>query len=85
MVKTGRYELHRRSSYEEVIGHFVTVFGYMYLAEEDNFVLMFTDSDDYLNQMRNFKVLWNDNTDPWDIQGVYSGWYLEYVVSLDTD
>ena len=48
----------------------MTVFGYMYLAEEDNFVLMFTDSDDYLNQMRNFKVLWNDNTDRWDIQGL---------------
>ena len=67
------------------VGHFVTVFGYMYLAAEDNFVLMFTDSDDYLDQMRNFKVLWNDDTDRWDIQGVYSGWYLEYVVSLDSD
>ena len=67
------------------IGHFVTVFGYMYLTEEDNFVLMFTDSDDHLNQMRNFKVVWNDGADRWEIQGVYSDWYLEYVVSLDTD
>ena len=66
------------------IGHFVTVFGYMYLAAQDSFVLMFTDSDDYLNQMRNFKVVWNDTTDRWEIEGVYSGWYLEYVISLDS-
>jgi hypothetical protein len=45
---------------------------------------MFTDSDDYLNQMRNFKVVWNDSTDRWEIEGVYSGWYLEYVISLDS-
>ena len=65
------------------VGHFLTVFGYMYLEEEDNFVLMFTDSDDYLDQMRNFKVVWNDYADRWEIQGIYGGWYLEYVISLD--
>ncbi len=65
--------------------HFANQPGYMYLEEDDNFVLMFTDSDDYLDQMRNFKTVWNDDTDRWEIQGVYGGWYLEYVVSLDID
>ena len=69
----------------KAIGHFVTVFGYMYLAAEDNFILLFTDSDDHLHQMRNFKALWNDAADRWDIQGLYEGWYLEYVISLNTD
>lgn len=67
------------------IGHFITVFGYMYFTTEDNFILLFTDSDDHLHQMRNFKVLWNDATDRWETQGLYEGWHLQYVISLDTD
>ena len=34
------------------IGHFLTIYGYRYLAVEDNFILYFTDSDDGLHQMR---------------------------------
>jgi hypothetical protein len=67
----------------QAIGHYVTVFGYMYFADEDNFILMFTDSDDRLHQLRNFKVLWNEAADRWEIQGLYERWYLEYVISLD--
>jgi hypothetical protein len=69
----------------QAVGHFVTVFGYMYFTEKDNFILMFTDSDDYFHQIRNFRVLWNDAADRWEIQGLYNGWYLEYVISLNTD
>lgn len=69
----------------QAVGHFVTVFGYMYFAAEDNFILFFTDSDDHLHQMRNFKVLWNDTTDRWEIQGLYEDWYLAYVISLSID
>ncbi|MHC4708301.1 MAG: hypothetical protein ACYS8I_14580, partial [Planctomycetota bacterium] len=67
------------------VGHFVTVFGYMYFTEQDNFILIFTDSDDHLHQLRNFRVLWNDVADRWEIQGLYEGWYLEYVIALNSD
>ena len=55
------------------IGHFLTVYGYRYLADEDNFILYFTDSDDGLHQMRQFKVEWNDDNNRWEIQYLYRG------------
>jgi hypothetical protein len=64
------------------IGHFLTVYGYQYFLQEDNFGLYFTDSDDYLHRMRYLKLEWNDDANRWDSQGLYSGWYLEYVISL---
>jgi len=64
------------------VGHFLTVYGYKYFSQEDNFALYFVDSDDYLHQMRYLKMEWNDVTDRWEAHSLYSGWYLEYVISL---
>ena len=64
------------------IGHFLTIYGYQYFQQEDNFALYFVDSDDYQHQMRYLKMVWNDATHRWESHGLYSGWYLEYVVSL---
>jgi len=64
------------------IGHFLTIYGYQYFQQEDNFALYFVDSDDYQHQMRYLKMEWNDATRRWESHGLYSGWYLEYVVSL---
>jgi hypothetical protein len=67
---------------DQDIGHFLTVHGYKYYSQEDNFMLYFTDSDDHLHQMRQLKAEWNDANDRWEARGAYSGWYLEYVISL---
>ena len=64
------------------IGHFLTVYGYRYLADEDNFILYFTDSDDGLHQMRQIKVEWNDADNRWEIQNLYRDYYLVYTISL---
>ena len=64
------------------IGHFLTIYGYRYLAVEDNFILYFTDSDDGLHQMRQFKVEWNDADNRWEIQNLYRDYYLVYALSL---
>jgi len=64
------------------IGHFLTVYGYRYLADEDNFILYFTDSDDDLHQMRQFKVEWHDANNRWEIQYLYRDYYLVYTISL---
>ena len=64
------------------IGHFLTVYGYRYLAVEDNFILYFTDSDDGLHQMRQFKVEWNDADNRWEIQYLYRDYFLVYALSL---
>jgi hypothetical protein len=64
------------------IGHFLTVYGYQYFPQEDNFALYYADSDDYRHRMNYLKMVWNDASDRWDSQNLYSGWYLEYVVSL---
>jgi hypothetical protein len=64
------------------IGHFLTIYGYRYLADEDNFILYFTDSDDGLHQMRQFKVEWNDADNRWEIQNLYRDYYLVYTISL---
>ena len=63
-------------------GHFLTVYGYRYLADEDNFILYFTDSDDNEHQMRHFKVEWNDANNRWEIQYLYRDYYLVYALSL---
>jgi len=63
-------------------GHFLSIYGYRYLAEEDNFILFFTDSDDGLHQVRQFKVAWIDSHDRWEIQYLYSDYYLDYAISL---
>ena len=63
-------------------GHFLTIFGYGYFADEDNFILYFTDSDDGLHQMRHLKVEWNDANGKWEIQYLYRDYYLEYALSL---
>ncbi len=64
------------------VGHFLTVYGYRYLADEDNFILYFTDSDDHLHQMRQFKVEWNDDNNRWEINYLYRDYYLVYAISL---
>jgi len=64
------------------IGHFLTIYGYRYLADEDNFILYFTDSDDGLHQIRQFKVEWNDANSKWEIQYLYRDFYLVYALSL---
>jgi len=63
-------------------GHFLTIYGYRYFADEDNFILYFTDSDDGLHQMRQLKVEWNDANDRWEIQSLYRNYYLEYALSI---
>jgi len=64
------------------IGHFLTIYGYRYLAVEDNFILYFTDSDDGLHQLRQFKVEWNDDNNRWEIQYLYRDYYLVYALSV---
>ena len=64
------------------IGHFLTVYGYRYLAVEDNFILYFTDSDDGSHQIRQFKVEWNDANTRWEIQDLFRDYYLVYTLSL---
>jgi hypothetical protein len=63
-------------------GHFLTVYGYGYNADEDSFDLYFTDSDDNQHQMRRSKVEWNDADNRWEIQSLYRDYYLEYALSL---
>ena len=63
-------------------GHFLSIYGYRYFADEDNFILYFTDSDDGLHQIRHFKVEWNDANNRWESQYVYQDYYLEYALSL---
>ena len=63
-------------------GHFLTIYGYRYNADEDSFVLYFTDSDDGLHRIRQFKVEWNDTNDRWEIQYLYRDYYLVYALSL---
>jgi hypothetical protein len=67
---------------EKKIGHFLSIYGYRYLAEEDNFILYFTDSDDGWHQMRQFVVAWSDPNDRWEIQNPYRDYYLAYAISL---
>jgi len=64
------------------IGHFLSIYGYRYLAEEDNFILYFTDSDDGSYRMRQFYAGWNDETQRWEFRRIYSGYYLEYAIAL---
>ncbi len=64
------------------IGHFLTIYGYRYLADEDNFILYFSDSDDGLHQIQQFKVEWNDANVRWEIQQLYRDYYLVYALSL---
>ena len=63
-------------------GHFLSIYGYSYLAEEDNFLIYFTDSDDGRHRMRQLYVTWNDATERWEIQSIYPDYYLEYAISL---
>jgi hypothetical protein len=63
-------------------GHFLSIYGYRYLADEDNFILYFTDSDDGLHQIRQLKVKWNDAKNRWESQHLYQDYYLEYALSL---
>ena len=67
---------------DKKIGHFLNIYGYRYLADEDNFILYFTDSNDGLHQIRQFKVEWNDVNDKWEIQYLYRDYYLAYALSL---
>lgn len=67
---------------DKEIGHFLTIYGYRYLADEDNFILYFTDSDDGLHQIQQFKVEWNDANNRWEIQHLYRDYYLVYALSL---
>lgn len=64
------------------IGHFLTIYGYRYLNDEDNFILYFADSDDGSHQVRQFKVDWNDTSNRWEIQYYYRDYYLVYAISL---
>ena len=64
------------------VGHLLTIYGYRRLIKEKNFVLYFTDSDDHLHKIRYLKMDWNNATDRWEAHGLYSEWYLEYVISL---
>jgi len=67
---------------DKKIGHFLTIYGYRYLADEDNFILYFADSDDGLHQIQQLKVEWNEANNKWEIQNLYRDYYLVYVLSL---
>jgi hypothetical protein len=67
---------------DKKIGHFLTIYGYRYLPDEDNFILYFADSDDRLHQIQQLKVEWDDANSRWEIQNSYPDWYLVYVLSL---
>ena len=68
---------------DKKIGHFLTIYGYRYLADEDNFILYFADSDDGSHQIQQMKIEWNDGTNRWEIQNLYRDYYLVYAISLD--
>ena len=63
-------------------GHFLTIYGYRYFADEDNFILYYTDSDDDLHQMRQFKFDWDDVNSRWECQYLHRKYYLEFALSL---
>jgi hypothetical protein len=67
---------------DKKIGHFLTVYGYRYLADEDNFILYFADSDDGDHEIKELEVEWSDVNRKWEIQNSYPDWYLVYVLSL---
>jgi hypothetical protein len=67
---------------DKKIGHFLTVYGYRCLADEDNFILYFADSDDGDHEIKELEVEWNDANRRWEIQNSYPDWYLVYVLSL---
>jgi hypothetical protein len=64
------------------VRHFLTIYGYHYFADEDNFILYYTDSDDGLHQMRQFKIDWNDVIGKWECQYLHRKYYLEYALAL---
>ena len=66
---------------DKKIGHFLTIYGYSF-ADEANFILYFTDSDDRLHQIQQLKVEWNEANNRWEIQNLYRDCYLVYVLSL---
>ncbi len=66
----------------ENIGHFLSIYGYRHLPEEDDFILYFTDSDDGSYVMRQFFAGWNDDTRRWEFRRIYTGYYLEYAITL---
>jgi hypothetical protein len=61
-------------------GHYLSVFGYRYYSQTDDFLLYFTDSDDHWHQMRNTKLYWDEEADKWKSQS--QDWHLEYAISL---
>jgi hypothetical protein len=67
---------------DKKIGHFLTIYGYRYLADKDNFILYFADSDDDEHKIKQLEVEWNDATNRWEIQNIYRDYYLVYVLSL---
>lgn len=64
------------------IGHFVTIYGYWEEKQPETYRLYYTDSDDYVFRMKDMQVTWNETSTRWDINSIYQGWYLEYVVTL---
>lgn len=64
------------------VGHFLTIYGYRLNHGKDSAVLFFTDSDDHRRRMREMDITWDDTVNRWEIGGLYSGWFLEYAVSL---
>jgi len=67
---------------QKKVRHFLTIYGYQYFVDEDNFILYYTDSDDGLHQIRQFKIYWNDVRSRWECQDFYRNYYLDYVISL---
>ena len=67
---------------QKKVRHFLTIYGYHYFVDEDTFILYYTDSNDGLHQMRQFKIDWNDDNDRWEGQYLHRDYYLEYALSL---
>lgn len=61
------------------VGHFLTVYGYRYFEDTDDFGLFYTDSDDGAHRMKYVRLTWNDEKNRWESPG----WYLEYAISLE--
>jgi hypothetical protein len=64
------------------ISHFITIWGYRYFPEDDNFGLFFSDSDDHVHSIRYCDATWNDTAGRWEMDGLHPNSFLEYIVAL---
>ncbi|MFH0809755.1 MAG: VPLPA-CTERM sorting domain-containing protein [Pseudomonadota bacterium] len=69
---------------QETYGHALTVWGYDYSTEADQYYtsLWVTDSDDGRTGLASYQLTWDPDTESWWLGGQYHGWYIAEVQAL---